>query len=90
LAKLLDPGYREVGASGQIWDRASIIESLTGSGSAPTIRDEEMQGTLLAERIVLLTYVSDAAGRRARRTSIWKRDGDAGWRLLHHQGTLTD
>jgi hypothetical protein len=90
LAALLDPGFREVGASGRVWDRASIIESLTAdSGSATPIREEEMEGTALAEGIVLLTYVSDAAGRRARRTSIWKRDEDAGWRLLHHQGTLT-
>jgi hypothetical protein len=90
LAALLDPEFREVGASGRVWDRASTIESLTkDGGSATPIRDEEMQGTLLAEGMVLLTYVSDAAGRRARRTSIWKRDEDAGWRLLHHQGTLT-
>lgn len=90
LTALLDPGFREIGASGRVWDRASIIESLSNdSGSAMPIRDEEMEGFLLAEDIVLLTYVSDAAGRRARRTSIWKLDEDAGWRLLHHQGTLT-
>jgi hypothetical protein len=90
FAALLDPGFREIGASGRVWDRASMIESLTNdSGSATPIRDEEMEGTLLAEDIVLLAYVSDAAGRRARRTSIWKRGEDAGWRLLHHQGTLT-
>lgn len=90
LAPLLDPGFREIGASGRVWDRASIIQGLTNdSGPATSIRDEEMEGTVLAEDIVLLTYVSDAAGRRARRTSIWKRDQDAGWRLLHHQGTLT-
>lgn len=91
LAALLDPRFREVGASGRVWDRVSIIESLTNDrGSAGPIRDEEMQGTLIADGIVLLTYVSDVAGRRARRTSIWKRDEVAGWRLLHHQGTLTD
>jgi hypothetical protein len=90
LAALLDPAFREIGASGRVWDRASIIRNLTNdTGSATPIREEEMEGTLLAEDIVLLTYVSDAGGRRARRTSIWKRDEDAGWRLLHHQGTLT-
>ena len=91
LGALLDPGFREFGASGRVWDRAGIIESLTNArGSGTPISDEEMHGTLLADGIVLLTYVSDAAGRRARRTSIWRRDAEAGWRLLHHQGTLTD
>lgn len=91
LAALLDPDFREVGASGRVWDRASIIESLTQVGAASTsIRDEEMEASVLADGIVLLTYVSDAAGRRARRTSIWKLDEAAGWRLLHHQGTPAD
>lgn len=55
--------------------------------STPQVRDEEMEGRRLAEHLVLLSYLSDAAGRRARRTSLWRR-GETGWRLLHHQGTL--
>ena len=91
LTALLDPDFREVGASGRVWDRASIIESLTrAGGSSTSVRDEEMEASLLADDIVLLTYVSVAAGRRARRTSIWKLDEAAGWRLLHHQGTPAD
>lgn len=91
LMALLDPGFREVGASGRVWDRAGIVESLTRDGGCATpIPDEEMEGTLLAEDLVLLTYVTDAGGRRAHRTSVWRRDADAGWRLLHHQGTLTN
>lgn len=90
LMALLDPEFREIGASGRFWDRAGIVESLTRDDGCTSIRDEEMEGTLLAENVVLLTYVTDAGGRRARRTSVWRRDADAGWRLLHHQGTLTD
>jgi hypothetical protein len=88
LEALLDPEFREVGASGHVWTRDSIIQALTQSGGAAApIRDEDMDGRRLADHLVLLTYLSDAAGRRARRTSLWRRDPDAGWRLLHHQGT---
>ncbi len=88
LDALLDPELREVGASGRIWDRESIIRSLTAEEtSTERIRDEGMEGRRLAEDLVLLSYLSDAAGRRAHRTSLWRHDG-SGWRLLHHQGTL--
>ncbi|HEU4539676.1 MAG TPA: hypothetical protein VFR23_00990 [Jiangellaceae bacterium] len=52
------------------------------------IRDEVMEGRRLADHLVLLTYVSDESGRRARLTSLWRFDEVAGWRLPHHQGTL--
>jgi hypothetical protein len=88
LEALLDPEFREIGASGQVWTRDAIIGALIQGGAADTpIRDEDMDGRLLADHLVLLTYLSDASGRRARRTSLWRLDPDAGWRLLHHQGT---
>jgi len=52
------------------------------------IRDEQMKWRRLAERLVLLMYASEESGRRARRTSLWRFDEEAGWRHLHHQGTL--
>jgi hypothetical protein len=88
LEALLDPEFQEIGASGQVWARDSIIRTLTQGGAAATsIRDENINGRRLADHLVLLTYLSDAAGRCARRTSLWRLDPDAGWRLLHHQGT---
>ena len=48
-----------------------------------------MSGVLLAPGIVHVTYVSDHAGRRARRSSVWRLTDD-GWRVYFHQGTLTD
>jgi len=90
LDRLLDPDFREIGASGRLWTRAETIEALAGGGEVrrgEPIGDSEMQGRRLASDLVLLTYVSHAAGRRAWRTSLWRRSGSQ-WRLLHHQGTL--
>jgi hypothetical protein len=49
--------------------------------------DEDMEGRHLADDLVLLTYVSDNDGRRARRSSLWRRSGGS-WRMVFHQGTL--
>jgi hypothetical protein len=90
LDALLDPEFSEIGASGRLWTREGVIQALTSDvDTADTrIRDEDMAGQRLAHHLVMLTYVSDEAGRRAYRTSLWRFDEDRGWRLLHHQGTL--
>lgn len=46
-------------------------------------------GARLAPDVVHLTYTSDAAGRRARRSSVWRRDARGRWLLWFHQGTPT-
>jgi hypothetical protein len=60
------------------------------SGTEERIAVEALRTRRLGPDVVLVTYVSDAAGRRARRTSVWVRDltGTASRLLLHHQGTL--
>jgi len=45
-----------------------------------------MAGAVVGPELVLLTYVSHWRGRRARRSSLWRRSAGS-WRLLHHQGT---
>ena len=86
--ELLDPDFREIGSSGRLWTRAEMLSSLAddldeGSGS---IEATEMVGVVVGLDLVLLTYVSDWRGRRARRSSLWRRSAGS-WRLLHHQGT---
>ena len=46
-----------------------------------------MTGTRLGGDVIHLTYLSERAGRRALRSSIWRRTPD-GWRVYFHQGTL--
>jgi hypothetical protein len=89
LEELLDPDFAEIGASGRLWSRAAMITALTEVED--DVRDPvpvlEVTGRLVGPGLVLVTYLSDPAGRAARRSSLWRRSG-ASWRLLHHQGTL--
>ena len=93
-AELLHPDFVEFGASGRRWDAVSVLAAMAGDadagGGEPPIEATEVSGTLLAPDVVHVTYVSDAGGRRARPSSIWRRDAAGRWRVWFHQGTLTD
>ncbi|WP_219601769.1 DUF4440 domain-containing protein [Nonomuraea indica] len=91
MGDLIDPEFVEIGASGRLWDRDSIIAALTEDPEplpAP-IEATEMTGVLLAPGLVHLTYVSNNNGRRARRSSLWRYSVEKGWRVYFHQGTLS-
>ena len=88
VEEFLHADFTEIGASGRLWSRAEMIELLQDDDpDGEPIADSEMNATLLPPDLVLLTYVSDHSGRRARRSSIWRRT-DGQWRVLFHQGTL--
>jgi hypothetical protein len=53
------------------------------------IHVENMRGWLLADGLVMLKYTSEHLGRRANRTSLWRRTASGRWQMLQHQGTLT-
>lgn len=93
---LLHPGFSEFGASGRRWGRTEMVAALAAeqaageepAGEEPVFSTAtEMTGTRLADDVIHLTYVSQRAGRRALRSSIWLRTPD-GWRVYFHQGTL--
>ena len=50
---------------------------------------ENMRGWLLADGLVMLKYTSEHRGRRANRTSLWRRTAGGRWQMFHHQGTPT-
>ena len=87
VEELLDEEFREIGASGRVWTRPEAVDMLAGEQTDEAIAVADMEALQLADGVVLLTYVSDRAGRRARRSAIWRRV-DGRWRVLHHQGTL--
>ena len=88
---LLDGDFTEIGASGRLWSRPEMIEALLAENAdAAPATDQEMNANLLTPDLVLLTYVSERAGRNARRSSVWRRAGDGHWQLLFHQGTPVD
>jgi hypothetical protein len=68
-----------------------MVSALAGELSleAGVIKATEMVGAVVVPDLVLLTYVSHWRGRRARRSSLWRRSAGA-WRLLPYQGTLLD
>ncbi|MDX3451095.1 nuclear transport factor 2 family protein [Streptomyces sp. ME02-8801-2C] len=87
---LLHPGFHEFGASGRHWDRASIIASLaaTTEPGAPRIAVSRMTGVQLAPDLIHLTFDTENNGRRAHRSSLWRRNTeDGGWLLYFHQAT---
>jgi hypothetical protein len=88
VLELLAPDFTEVGASGHVWDLTSTLEMLA---SEPEDEEEiqviELSGRIIADGFILARWDSLHGGRRARRTSLWRREED-GWRLVHHQGTL--
>ncbi|MFJ6982993.1 MULTISPECIES: DUF4440 domain-containing protein [unclassified Streptomyces] len=91
-ARLLDPEFVEVGASGRRYTYAEMVAELAshpgGSADGPRYEPSEITGVLLAPGLVHLTYETDFEGRRARRSSLWRRrEGGTEWRMYYHQGT---
>ncbi|WP_408907449.1 GNAT family N-acetyltransferase [Streptomyces albidoflavus] len=89
-ARLLDPGFTEIGASGTLWTREAILAALPTFEEAddPGAEVLDMTGTLLAPGWVQLRFVTVRGERRARRTSLWRLAEDGvRWRLYFHQGT---
>jgi len=91
LGRLLAPDFHEFGASGGEYGyegTAEMVAADTASDDEP-ITVENMRGWLLADGLVMLKYTSGHHGRRANRTSLWRRTGAGHWQMFHHQGTLT-
>ncbi|WP_437096334.1 DUF4440 domain-containing protein [Streptomyces sp. enrichment culture] len=90
--RLLDPEFTEVGASGRRYTYEDTVAGLPdkpgSSADGPVCEPSEITGVLLAPGLVHLTYETRFDGRRARRSSLWrKRDEETGWRMYYHQGT---
>jgi hypothetical protein len=88
VGRLLHPDFVEVGASGRVWDRESIIAALREDpGRAPRVT--ALAAHAVATDVVLVTYRAHdrATGAPATmRVSLWVRD-EQGWRVRFHQGT---
>ncbi|WP_251091473.1 DUF4440 domain-containing protein [Streptomyces sp. Caat 7-52] len=90
--QLLDPEFVEVGASGRRWSYEEMLAELPdmpgNSEEGPRYVPSGMTGVVLAPGVVHLTYETVIEGRRARRSSLWRRSGEGtGWRMYYHQAT---
>ncbi len=82
---LLAEDFLEFGASGRAFTRAGILAALAAEAPSP-IASTDFDCRLLSPGLALLTYVSTSAGRRARRSSLWRCE-DGQWHCVFHQGT---
>ncbi|MCZ4522095.1 DUF4440 domain-containing protein [Rhodococcus ruber] len=85
LVSLFAEDFTEVGASGAVWDKTSILE-LLGTEDSVEIEVLELSGRAVGTDFVLVHWISQTSGKRARRTSLWRR-ATSGWESIHHQGT---
>jgi hypothetical protein len=85
--ELLDPEFREIGASVRMRTRPEMTSALPAevSDNDEPVTATDLQAAVVGPGLILVTYMSDRRGRRARRSSLWRRSGRA-WRLLHHHG----
>ncbi|MGV9366848.1 nuclear transport factor 2 family protein [Amycolatopsis sp. NPDC003731] len=86
FARLLAPDFHEFGKSGGEFGHEEALRLVANSTDAP-ITVENLRGSLVADGVVLVKYTSEHAGRRANRTSLWRRVADGHWQIFHHQGT---
>lgn len=94
LEALLSDQFVEFGASGAVYNRATIIDLLIQENDSDNddLRATNYALTSISHDAVLLTYESertqnDGSKRYVLRSSIWKRNGDR-WQMLFHQGTI--
>jgi hypothetical protein len=90
--QLMDPDFAEVGASGRRWTYDEMLDALPeldgAAGSGPRYEPSDFTGVLLAPGLVHLTYETLSNGSRARRSSLWRKQGAAAtWQMYYHQAT---
>lgn len=84
---LLADDFHEIGRSGHMWDRRTIIEALADETASPEpVRASSYALTRLSETVALLTYRTQTHHGITLRSSIWRCE-EGGWKLAFHQGT---
>ncbi len=88
--QLLAPGFWEVGASGRIYTRDVVLDTLEARQLAPyaeTWQASEHGVQQLATDLYLYTYALTQPTRVSRRATLW-REVPGGWQMVYHQGTV--
>jgi hypothetical protein len=90
LERLLAHDLHAFGASGGeigYEGTAQLVAESTDPNGEP-IKVENMRRQWLADGLVMVNYTSENHGRRANRTSLWRRTETGRWQIFHHQGTI--
>jgi hypothetical protein len=84
---LLAEDFTELGASGRIWTRDTMMDAIAAfDSSGDPVEVLDIQARELASDLVLVTYVTERAGQSVYRSSVW-RHADARWQVVYHQAT---
>ena len=83
---LLDADFTELGRSGRLWTRDELLAAIQGFAPTADVTVHDVTGLRVADGVVLVTYVTERAGERTYRSSLWSR-ASGGWKILHHQAS---
>jgi len=89
---MTEPDFWEVGASGQRYSRAYVLDVLEERFQHP---EEDVWETSdfhcreIAVDNYLLTYTLRQGERLTRRATLWRRTAE-GWKIVYHQGTVVN
>ena len=92
LGRLLHAQFYEIGRSGLIYSRASVLAEFSGAPPSYRVWAQDFQVDSLSGALALLTYRSAHVAddgtleRHTLRTSLWQCT-EQGWQLRFHQGT---
>jgi hypothetical protein len=87
---MCEPGFWEVGASGQCYSREFVLDTLEHRHQQPhddPWETSEFYCQELASHLYLLTYTLKQRERMTRRCTLWRQTPD-GWKIVYHQGTV--
>jgi hypothetical protein len=87
FARLIAPDFHEFGTSGREFGYEEALRIAASTPEAEQAEVQDMRGMRIADGVVMVKYTSERAGRRAHRTSLWRRTDDGHWQMFHHQGT---
>lgn len=87
LNKLIADDFFEIGASGKIYDKKSILSRLPlEQNDAPLGKVINFETYQISENLIRANYTLEEKTRRTLRTSIWKRQHN-NYQMIFHQGT---
>lgn len=93
LEAMIAPDYWEVGASGAVYDRATVLDVVEQRYEDPAydplagMEVSDFACRRAGEGVWLATYALRQGTRRSRRLTVWHRV-EGRWMALYHQGTL--
>jgi hypothetical protein len=88
--RMTAPDFWEIGASGQRYSRAHVLDVLEHRVPDPAEHawiTRDFHCRELGANTYLLTYTLEQGKRVSRRSTIWRRSGGE-WLIVFHQGTL--